>query len=337
MLLDFSAFWTAGKLALAGEPMVVWDKAAFQAALETGEGPEGSYLPWFYPPTFHMLVTPFGALPFPLGFGLWSLLGAGLFWLTMRHVNPGRFTPTVVAPAIFLALAIGNNALLFGAALALALTQIQRPVIAGLAISLLSLKPGLGPVIALALLAGRRWSIIVWASLGSLGLAAAATAIFGFPYWLAFLDSLEIAVNRITPQAEETRRMISWFAFARLEGWEREAASALHIGIFVTITACTMFVWSLRGISHDWQCAALCLAVALTSPHAFHYEMVYSLVAIAFMIRGGLGPVGWLLCGLLWLGPIVQVLEPRPFPITSFAAPLLTTTFAYVLLRALRG
>ncbi|MEM9046948.1 MAG: hypothetical protein AAGC81_19895, partial [Pseudomonadota bacterium] len=42
MLLDFSAFWSAGQLALSGDGMIVWDKAAFQAAQNTAESADGS-------------------------------------------------------------------------------------------------------------------------------------------------------------------------------------------------------------------------------------------------------------------------------------------------------
>ncbi|MEM8793331.1 MAG: glycosyltransferase family 87 protein [Pseudomonadota bacterium] len=336
MLLDFSAFWSAGQLALAGEPLTVWDKAAFQAAQNTGQPADGSYLPWFYPPTFHMAVTPFGALPFPLAFGLWSLLGVGCFWWMMRSVNPTGFEVTVVAPVVFLSMALGNNALLFGATLAFALSNLSRGAPAGLAISALSLKPGLGPVIALALLAGRRWSVILWASIGTISLAAIATGLFGIAYWEAFFANLSLAVERITPTNEETRRMISWYALARFNGWGEDMAMNLHLGLLAVVAAGTALIWARVGISPDLRAAALCLAVALTSPHAFHYEMIYALVAIAFLIRCGLGPVGYGVCGLLWLGPIVQVMEEPALPIVSFAPPLLTASFAYVVIRALR-
>ena len=62
-----------------------------------------------------------------------------------------------------------------------------REWLAGLVIGLLTIKPQLGVLIPLALIAGRYWRAIAGAVLSSALLAALAYALFGIETWRAFL------------------------------------------------------------------------------------------------------------------------------------------------------
>ncbi|MEM9046947.1 MAG: glycosyltransferase family 87 protein [Pseudomonadota bacterium] len=333
--IDFVAFWAAGKLAIAGEAMSVWDPTAFEVA--QGTDPDAKLvLSWFYPATFHLLVTPFGLAPFSIAFGLWTLLTIGAFWRSIAKIAPTALPLIIMSPAIFLTVKLGNNAPLFAACLAFALHNLTRPAYSGSAIAMLSLKPGLGPMIAVAMIAGGRWRIVLWITVISLSLLVVSTGLFGFQYWIAFADNLEFAVERITPDARLTGQMTSWFALARYLSFDPTVAMLVHLSFFFVIAFLTLLMWRSSTADPNLRAAALAISVILSSPHAFHYEMVYALVAIGFLVRAGLGSVDRVVVALLWIGPLPGIWPIDLLPVCLFGAPMLTACFFYMSWKALR-
>ena len=60
---DFLAFWAAGNLALEGQPEIAYDQEAmFEAERRLLPGQDQQF-PWFYPPTYLLLVAPLALLP----------------------------------------------------------------------------------------------------------------------------------------------------------------------------------------------------------------------------------------------------------------------------------
>ena len=74
--LDFSVFWSAGRLAVSGHPALAYDHHAL--VLSEHIAPE-AYLygyDWRYPPSFLLLLAPLGAMPYLAAFALFSVIGA---------------------------------------------------------------------------------------------------------------------------------------------------------------------------------------------------------------------------------------------------------------------
>ncbi|MEM7178205.1 MAG: glycosyltransferase family 87 protein [Pseudomonadota bacterium] len=334
--LDFIAFWAAAKLALAGEPLSVWNPGLFEIAQGIRSAEKGT-MPWFYPPTFQLALAPLGFLPLTLAYGAFIALSLVFYFRLISRIIPDYAGYLVAAPAVILCCFLGNNAVFFAACLGYALLHLTQPARAGFSIALMSMKPTLGPMIPIALLASRRWGVILWASLFVVGMAAAATLLFGIAYWTAFIDASQTALGRIKPGSHETGMMVSWFSLARTAGWSQEAAIGLHGAWLIAMIAALILLWARSATDFNWQAAALFLAVPLTSPHAFHYEMTYGLLALGFMLRAGIGPIGKVIAVTLWLGPLPGIWSTTLFPLVSFAAPVLSIAFVYAVVRGLRG
>lgn len=334
--IDFIAFWAAGKLALSGEALAVWDAEAFRVAQDSALR-HRLLMPWYYPPSFHLAVTPFGLFPFSVAYGLWIVLSLGTFWAVLRRVAATAMPVLIVAPAFWLNLQLGNNAILFASCIALAMISLQNPVRSGLSIAAISLKPALGPMIAVAMLAAGRWRIILWVTIASVTMAGVATMLFGVDYWPLFFMGLRIAMNRMQDDPDLVTNMISWYAFARFAGASMETALMVHLAFAAGIAVATIALWRTEAPDPNWRAACLALAVSLTSPHAFYYEMVFALVALAFMIRAGIGGViGTAIAIALWAGPLLH--QPLNLvPLCTFAAPVLSVAFAYSFRMSMAG
>ncbi len=96
---DFVAFFSASALALEGEAAAVFDGETIYAAERAAvDGDATGFFPWFYPPTFLIVVLPLALLPY--GWALAAWLGTTLFGYlaVIRRIAP-------VPEAIWLAIA----------------------------------------------------------------------------------------------------------------------------------------------------------------------------------------------------------------------------------------
>ena len=145
--------------------------------------------PPLYPPTLAWFVAPFAALPFALGYAFWNVvLLASLvvtWWLTVpassRVVRLAHLAFAVALPAVAFGLLLGQVVIVVAAAVSISwwLLRHNRPLAAGLVLSLIALKPQLALLVPLTLLvAGQRRAFVGWAA-GSLLLLGAAVATIG--------------------------------------------------------------------------------------------------------------------------------------------------------------
>jgi len=139
----------------------LYDLAQQQAAIR-GLGPEFNVQPFISPPPLAWLVTPLTALPFTSALVIWTaLLIAALLW-TWYLLAPGEGLARTahlllwvgVFPAAF-GVMVGQPGALVAAAVATAwwLIRAERPLAAGVVLSLLVLKPQLALLVPVALLA----------------------------------------------------------------------------------------------------------------------------------------------------------------------------------------
>ena len=171
---DFISFWGAAQLALSGDPAAAYDQARLhevQSAVVTFVNGDG--MPFPYPPAFLLLVAPFGLLPFAVSLAVWSAATFAVFFVLIRRMFPQSGWLAAAFPPVFINAAIGQNAFVTAALFAGGMLFLQRrPFAAGLLLGCLVIKPQLGLLLPVALLAARQWRAIAGAATSSLGLLA---------------------------------------------------------------------------------------------------------------------------------------------------------------------
>jgi len=340
--IDFAAFWAAAKLALAGEALAAFDIGRLQVAMALPPDTPGGEMLWLYPPGWHMLITPFGLLPFSAAFVLYSALAYLVYALAVRPLAaplPGGVALMLAGPAVVLILKFGNNSLFSTATLLAALWALAqgRAALAGLFIALLTLKPQLGVLIPIALVAGGHWRVIGWATAGTVAIAAVSTLVMGIDYWRAWFGTIHLMSALMQTDLVRFYLMITWYALARFWGLGHEAAFAIQMAFTLFSAIAVAWVWR-RPVSQDLKAATLCLAILVATPYAWHYEMSLALAAAMFLARDGFGATSgarlWLFA--LWIGQVPGLaLEPEVPPVV-YLAPLLTATLVLCLWRAAR-
>ncbi|NJS38721.1 MAG: DUF2029 domain-containing protein [Rhodobacteraceae bacterium] len=260
MSIDFRVFWAAGKLALDGQPLAAFDIARLAEVHQTYAE---TYLPWLYPPGFLVIVTPLGALSFPLAFTLWTTVSLGLVAWAFRPFVAGivpLWLAVSLAPAFYPGILLGQNSLLLLAGLlaALAALRAERWVLAGVFIGLLTLKPQLGIMIPFALLAIRAWRTIFAAIGTTVALSVLPTLLYGLDYWPLLQASMADHSATMLQSIDGMKWMISLVYVLTLLGVDTGLALRVQLAITAACAAAVYALWRSDRAGFDVKAAGSC-------------------------------------------------------------------------------
>jgi hypothetical protein len=337
---DFVVFDAAGDAAVSSDPAKIYDAEAFSQRLGENFPQRGPLaLSWQYPPTMLLLASPLALSPYAASFALWAVAGLTLFLLAMRPIAPDRLSlfTMAAAPASFQALITGQTGFFTAALLATAAGfASRRPILAGIAAGLLTVKPQLGLLIPLAFAAGGCWRAFAAAALTAIALAASSYMAFGADIWTSFSDAVLTHAGRMQADIFPFEKMLTPYGAAMLFGAASDIAMGIQLIATTTLVAFVALLWRRVG---DWdlRIAILCSAAPLATPYAFYYEMTIALPALLVIARRG-GEQGWLSAeraalALVWLAPMFVLTLPANIPWAAFAT---MATFALVARRAMR-
>lgn len=289
---DFVSYWVAAREALAGNPLVPYDRALFEPA-QQALFPDAGFFAFYYPPHYLAYMLPLGALPFYAALALWLALSlAAALWVMTRITGEWRLTVLIAIafPAAFLNIAHGQNAFLSAALFGGALWLLPaRPVLAGVLLGLLTFKPQLGLLIPLALLAAGQWRAIVAAAATLLVAILASALLFGSAVWLAFLQQSADATQTLTLGLVGWEKMISPYAALRIWSLEAHSALAVHGAIAMGVAATLIWAWlPANGVSYETRATILLTGALIATPFGLNYDLFLLAPAFAFLVRRGL-------------------------------------------------
>jgi hypothetical protein len=346
--MDMRVFWAAARLATQGEALAAFDMERLGAVHNVATS---EWMPWLYPPGYLLLILPLGLLSFAgalLATTLVSLLAVALAVRPFIAGTPAVWLAMIVAPAYLPALIIGQNSLLWLAGLLAALAALRagRWTLAGILIGLLTLKPQLGVMIPIALLAAGCWRTILAATITALALAALPTLVFGAEYWPLLAKQLQAQSARLMETIEYLTLMVGPFYLMTLAGLAPELGLKLQWVITAAMGAMVFLLWRKPGLDFDAKAAALLLAILLSAPYLWYYEAALMAAVGLFLVRAGVlsahGLKGalllllWLGAGLLGVNAFVDFADSRAIG-AVIVTPVLMASVAVLLRHAFAG
>ena len=340
---DFSNVWTAGRMALDGRASDAWiwnEHFAVQRALH-GKA-DVDVFGWHYPPPFLLVAAVLASLPYLPALVMWQALTLAPLAVLMWRLVKRRETllATLAAPVTLICLTHGHNgfltALLLGGGLAL---LDRRPLVAGIMLGCLIYKPQFALIVPPLLIAGGHWRAIAGAALSSALLLAATLAVWGWPVWQAFLDSLPLTRSAVIEQGSTGwHKIMTPFAAVRMWGGSVSLAYAVQ-SVMTLAAAGAVTLFAFRAVPPDRRNALACAAVLVATPYAFDYDQVVLLPALAFLWRDG-EQGNWregdkTLMAFAWIAPLIarQAGETLLIPL-GLLAPLAVATVALRRFRA---
>ena len=189
-------------------------------------------------------------LPYFIALLLWSVLGAVGF----SAVALGRqrladdwalIAAFVLAPVLWVNLVFGQMGLLLAVLFAGALRALPtRPVLAGVLIGVLTIKPQLGILLALFLLATGSWRAMLVAAATALALIGLSVVAFGVEPWRAYLTETLPFQWRFVEQMNGFYRfqMATPYTAVWFLGASTQTALALQMAVSATIAVTALLV-----------------------------------------------------------------------------------------------
>lgn len=314
---DFLSFWTSGRmLHLGANPYDIAQHIAHQRALFAQPG---TYTAFYYPPLFLPICYLLGFLDYLPALTLWLLATGVVFWLAVRSwyrvlgmSGPG-LAVSLAFPAVFATITHGQTAFLVTGLIGWGLALLrERAWVAGALIGLATIKPQLGVLIPVALIATGQWRAILAAGTSAAVLAALASLCFGPEIWGDWLAIGPAAREAMANGAIGFAKMQSVFAAARLVGAPETVAWTLQF----CATAIVAMLVARAGWKHGWSlelAAMLCAGALLATPFALHYDLLILAFPLCLLVARGYAP---------W---------ERSIAAAAFVAPLLSLSLAHLL------
>jgi hypothetical protein len=294
--MDFVSYWAGARLALDGNPAGAYD-LALHRSVELGAIPLRGALPFAYPPCFLLLLAPFGLLSYPVAAFDWVLLGFAAYGAALRRWAPAFPWLALSFPPLLVNVVTGQAGFLVAALFVAGMTLLpRRPLVAGLLLGLLVVKPQLGLVLPLALLAGREWRGFAGAACSAAGLVLLGILVFGWAPWQAWLGNAGLIASIASEGLAGWHRMASVYGALRLAGLGSGAAWAIHGLVALAAAGAACLVWY-RKAGLEAQTGALAAATALASPYLFVYDTLILVVPFLWLVGRGRH---WAWLGLVW-------------------------------------
>lgn len=309
---DFHIFRSAGALVASGQAAQLYDPAALERAAKAALPGDYPVFPYLNPPHFAALFAPLSAVPYPLAFGLVTLLSlallAGALRMLLRQTGVSRASPwlafayALAAYPIIVGLLAGQSCflslwLLSGAA-AFALSG--RAFMSGLLVGVLAYKPqlALGFVLLFALDRTLRWRALAGFAL-SAGLSVVACLLVSpqaSREYVLSLGELSDVQARFRLALSVTGRAFFEQLVPSLPGLAKGLGAGLGLAC-----ASAFCVWARREPRLQVRIAGALWLTLAAAPHASVYEWTLLLVPLTLLHAELDEPRFTLLAGVLFL------------------------------------
>lgn len=276
---DFLNTWMGGRSVFSGGPADWFDSDVYMAALRKVTGiSDLAPMYWSYPPHLLFFIWPFGLLGFLPSYIIWCVVGLALYvWAAVASgVDRKYWLFLAVAPAVTVNVFLGQNGFLTAALLIGGLANLdRRPIVAGILLGLLTIKPQFGLLLPVLLVLGGHWRVIGAAVATTLLLVAATAIWFGPDIWIQYWQ-------KVGPQQRElvnVAGIMGWpivasaFVNARLIGLPDNCAWVVQAVVSASVFGAV--VWTFwRKRDPVLSQALFVTATFLFSPWIMNYDMV---------------------------------------------------------------
>ena len=329
---DFLQFWMYGRAAWAPDPGRFYDPQLYNDALTALLGPNYPGQNWPYAPSIMLLTAPFGRLPYLPALGTWIVLGLAVFvGVGLRLFSWRRaLVAALLSPAALLCLISGQTAFVTAPILLTIFTTLdRRPRLAGVLIGVLTIKPQLGLLFPVLLVASGRWRVFTIAATTGLLIVGLTTALFGTQVWIDFL-SQGLSAQRLVmadPERLFTPFMPTFFANLRGIGASYELATIIQACSAICASGAVAFAGRYYKDADPQYLAGLFLSCSVCAvPYFMSYDtLALTCLAISLLANNALDARGRVLAKLIFWLPLLQmVLGTWHIP----GAALIPATFA---------
>lgn len=334
---DFMAFWSFPRFIAAHPPGQLYDAAAlttFQQLLYPGFH---SFYPYLYPPTLLLPLSWLKLLPFGMAEMVWTLLGIAALGLGVRAMFPARpwavLAGLLASPAALICASTGETAFFTTALLLAGFACLSgRPALAGLWFGLLTLKPQLGVLVPFFLLARGEWRAIFSTCATALLLNGLSCVVLPVNLWALWWHTLPAYQSSYFNAVRALNLNIIVTPAANLVVLGAGETAAWIVQAVCALAMLALTFWAARRAPYRLSVAIMLIATFLAQPHAYAYDSVAAIAALALALEARPGPFALALGVATFLAPLMLL---SPAAHWFLYAPLLAACLATIMALAL--
>jgi hypothetical protein len=337
---DFLNFWMYGRAALDPDPGRFYDVGIYNVALRAIAGADYPGQTWSYPPSVMLLAFPFGQLAYLQALAVWTFANAAFFlWVAGRALADFRTLAVLIfSPATILCLISGQSSFLTAGMMILIFVWLdRRPILAGILIGLLVIKPQLGLFFPVILIASGRWRVFSAAALTAVAVMLATALVFGPKVFVDYVATGLPNQNLVLIEPYRLGAPLMPTIFMNMRWLGANYATAMAIQLCFTAFAAVALFWAYRWRrdADAWWLASLFFAASVFgSPYLMGYDLLpLTFAALLLRAGGALDAQGRRIAVLVYWLPLIQ------FALGQFYLPgaaLIAPAFALYLLMRLK-
>jgi arabinofuranan 3-O-arabinosyltransferase len=284
---DFVDVWAAGRLVLSGHAAAAYDWPTHKAMEVAALGhPFDGYFGWHYPPAFLSVAAVLALMPYATAYVVWSFGTFPLYLAAVRGIIGERAGYVLAAafPAVLANFVTGQNGFLSAALLGATLFMlVERPILAGVALGLLSYKPHLGLLFPIVLAAGGHWRVFFTAAATAALMALSSWAAFGSEAWTAFFANIGHTSQAFLSNGwADFGKLQTAFGLVRMLGGSEPLAWTVQAAVALAAAVAVCALWRSRA-DDEIKMAALGTGALLATPYLYTYDLVALAVPLAFL------------------------------------------------------
>ena len=278
---DFAHFYTLGHIARFGPADALYDSVA-QHAVQVSLIPEsaGDSFRIAYPPLTAFFFAPFSRLPYVAAGALWAAISIalllGIVTIIGRRSRLRTDWPLVYAvvlafPPTWELVGYGQTTIvpILAFALAWIALDLKRPLLAGVALGALSVKPQFGIVVAVVALACSEWRLIAGACISVAVQVLLSAILFGWGVVASYAGTvLTVATTAMDVEASPHMQHSLRVLFGLLPGY---VGLVLLVLTSAAVVVAVVRIWRTSADSRT-RMGTLVLASVLVNPHLYVYD-----------------------------------------------------------------
>ncbi|WP_346347301.1 glycosyltransferase family 87 protein [Bradyrhizobium sp. dw_411] len=314
---DFISFWNAAQRVRHGDIAAIYDPDAWQNILSSRTA--STRLPWFvYPPFTLFGLWPLGDATYNQAVLAWSLIPLAFYFalivlLAKRsglglEANPEKSWSRALAYAVLVAFSlpfVGANlfcgqtgTLVTVFVLGAAYFSPTRPVLAGICMGLLAIKPQLGLLLPFALIASGQWRAVAAAVTTIFSMVVLSTIWLGAAIWTDYLR-MSVLFGHFIGSGYEGVRPLALGPYVSLQavGMPAVLAGFVQAAVSVAVVAAIIRVFW-RGKANnrelgkedgrlDLRWGLLAAGALLTTPYSLSYDTPLLMLSIIPLLARG--------------------------------------------------
>jgi len=285
---DSIVFWSAGRMALEGGASALFTPEfnLVQTSFFPGLMAENK---WLSPPVFLFFLVPFALLSFKSGWLLWSFLCTIGYLRIIWKVLPQPYIllAALMFPPFMNSLFSGQSGALITIIFAAALLNMEkRPLLAGLCVGLLIIKPHFGILIPLMLLIEKRWTVFAAAAVSVLLLAGISVWCFGTEIWNDFFLNLGAhSDSYLNQESFDLYYLQSAIGIAQFFHFDFSLYWPFQIGWSLAAILVLIAAFRMDNLPFEVKGCVLVIATLMVNPYIMYYDFTILAFVLAVLIR----------------------------------------------------